>query len=115
MRALESASEDELVGYIENLKKVISLGDALKRLQNNADWKLIISSVYCQEYLHQLMAWSIQTHLTDEERKGILAEAQGPAYLLQFIKSQKDNAAKAKDDLARAEQVLVEIRNEESE
>ena len=106
----------ELEITIADARKAVELGNALNRLSDNKDFKLIIGDGYLKEFALGQMELLAHPNMQDEEAQaGIIKDLQATSSLHAHFVSIMQRAATMQTALTEQEQTLEEIHNEEGE
>lgn len=93
-------------------KKVLALGEALKRLQRDPDYKLVVSEEYFKEEASRLTMLTAEPNFDEVRKANVQAAIRGIGELRQFLMIVERNAEMAREAIYQAEQALVEIDND---
>jgi hypothetical protein len=107
MEILNNEGKNEYELTVEQYRKSIELGEALERLRNNPDFKLLIM----ENYLHDLpseLAKVMVLVTREEARKDITNEIIGVGALHKFLSTVQSKSQYAKANLAEAQRMMQE-------
>lgn len=107
MEILNNEGKNEYELTVEQYRKSIELGEALERLRNNPDFKLLIM----ENYLHDMPAElaKVMVLVTREEaRKDITNEIIGVGSLHKYLSTIQSRSQDARVNLAEAQRMMQE-------
>lgn len=107
MEILNNEGKNEYELTVEQYRKSIELGEALERLRNNPDFKLLIM----ENYLHDTPAElaKVMVLVTREEsRKDITNEIIGVGSLYKYFSTIQSRSQDARANLAEAQRMMQE-------
>lgn len=107
MEILNNEGKNEYELTVEQYRKSIELGEALERLRNNPDFKMLIM----ERYLHDMPAElaKVMVLVTREEaRKDITNEIIGVGALHKYLTNVQSRSQDARANLAEAQRMMQE-------
>lgn len=111
----ETAGVNELVAERKNAESILKYSDALKRLQKNRDFKLLIQQEYLNDNAVRLVHASGNYRLTDPERESIQKDIYAVSSFAQFLDAVHAQGQVAEDTIKQIDDVLNEEMTEEAE
>lgn len=98
---------------IEEAKVHIDLASALERLDNNQDFRKVIGTAYCKDEAIRLVHLKSDPEMQSPERQAsIIRQIDAIGALSGFLRIVKFHGAQAAKNIAAAEEMLVELRQE---
>lgn len=98
---------------VQNSKKQLELGEALKRLSQNRDFKRLILDDYFREEAIRLVSLRGDPEFqTPEKQAHILAQIDAQSMFQKYLRTISWQAERAKDSILADENTAEEIRRE---
>lgn len=102
----------EIEVSMEEAKKVLALGEAIKRLRTNPDYKLVVTEEYFLQEASRLTMLTAEPNFDDTRKANVQAAIRGIGEFRQFLMILERNAEMAREAIYQAEQALHEIDND---
>lgn len=103
---------EQLEEQLGSLKAVVKYGEAVSRLAQNRDFKMVILEGFLEKDCAAFARESGNPLLAPENRADALAMAQAAGHLKRFLKQAEIMAETARRNVADAEEQIDEIRAE---
>jgi hypothetical protein len=101
---------------LEQAKKVVALGDAIGRLENNRDFKKVVFDTYFNDEMLRLGGLLSDANMQKPADQQVLLDGlKAIGHLKQFLLARKHFADMARKELVDFQETLDEIRAEESD
>jgi len=111
-----SQNEIEVVELtIEEAKKMVLMGDRVRRLESNKDFKKIVLEEYFSEEAARLAHLYTDPVMTDEQKTMIHNDLVGLGAFKRFLRYKKMQGDQAKQELVEYQETLEELREEEDQ
>ena len=110
---MSQSQTEQLELSIEEAKRVVAMGEALDRLNHNADFNLIVVKGYMQEEAIRLAHLQNDPTVPVEQRDFLKVELVGPGALTRYLRLQMKMAEQAANELQFNEEELESARVEE--
>lgn len=101
---------------IEQARKAVAMSDALRRLRDNKDFKMIIEEGYFKDEASRLVLVKADVNMQAEEhQREIDNQISAIGYLFSHFKTLFAIGTAAKNSIAADEQTLEELYNEDQD
>ena len=100
---------NELREHLASLKKVVTLGEQVKRLKLNNDFDEIINKGFCDEEMKRCMSLAVCEKLTQEQRELANNMAKASAALTNYLYTLVRQAEIARQDIEDIQDAILEL------
>ena len=100
---------------LEEAKKVVAFGEAIKRLESNKDFKTVIGEGYFTNEARRCVMLTAEINLSADAKEANWAAIRGIAELRQFLMMRKQMGEVAQKEVADHKETLEELREEDAE
>lgn len=111
-------NQNEQIQHVElsldEAKKVVDFGEAIQRLEKNADFKKVILDGYFNDEAKRLTFLTADTTLDDKSANAVWAGIRAIGELRAFLMNRKVTAEIAKKEVMDFSETLEEIRGEDA-
>lgn len=99
---------------LEEAKKVIDFGEAIQRLEKNADFRKVILDGYFTDEARRLVFLTADTNLDEKASNAVWAGLRAIGELRSFLVTRKAMAEVAKKEVIDFQKTLEELREEDA-
>ena len=112
-------NQNEQIQHVElsldEAKKVVDFGEAIQRLEKNADFKKVILDGYFSDESRRLTFLTADTSLDDKSTNAVWAGLRAIGELRSFLLGRKAMAEVAKKEVMDFQETLEELREEDAD
>lgn len=100
---------------LEEAKKIVAFGEAISRLEKNADYRAIYTDGYFRDEASRLALLSGDPNIDEKVREKVFLSIRSIGELFDYLRTKKMMADLMVKDVQDAEQALEEMHREDAE
>jgi len=107
----EQITKEDVINYIEEQQEIVEEVKVFERLEENPDFKKVITDGLFRDRAAQLVRMSNDPRLAQDERDSVMDEIRGLSSVAQYLEMIKLQGGKAQQNIQRAYMDLNELES----